>query len=532
MKVDKVVLTNFSALRSKYGPSGVRAIRAGITRLIAADRARAISTRLIGIDDPRTMRAFSGSAVTKVASPQQNKKAVDAVYRALAPDYILLLGSVDVIPHQDLRNPVYVTKSDDEDTDHDAPGDLPYACEAVYSREIKAFVGPTRVVGRLPDITGASEPSYLLRLLKIAAAAKPLGPEDYASYLALTAQVWKRSTQQSARNIFGDSKGVMTVPPHSSLWSKTLLERRVHLINYHGAAHASEFWGQSAADNDVYPIALRSSYIDGKIASGTVAAAECCYGGQLKSLSPSRPRLSICEVYLDNGSYGFVGSTTIAYGDFERNGMADLLCQFFLENVRRGASLGRAFLEARQTFVRTASPLDPSELKTLAQFNLYGDPSLAPVWTGAATPKVQLQSATAIRAEQSKRHDRRRALFQQGVELAQTQPVPQRTSRKPAPAIRRALHAKARELKLEPTTMLSFTIQHRHAKARGTQAVLALPRALAADATLPVAYHVLFCKRRRRPAPAAVRLGIVDITALIGKEVDGALASYVRIQSR
>jgi len=47
-----------------------------------------------------------------------------------------------------------------------------------------------------------------------------------------------------------------------------------------------------------------------------------------------------------------------------------------------------------------------------------------------------------------------------------------------------------------------------------------------------VAYHVLFCKRRRRPAPAAVRLGIVDITALIGKEVDGALASYVRIQSR
>ena len=134
MKVDKVILTNFSALRSKYGPSGVRAIRAGITRLIAADRARAISTRLIGIDDPRTMRAFSGSAVTKVASPQQNKKAVDAVYRALAPDYILLLGSVDVIPHQDLRNPVYVTKSDDEDTDHDAPGDLPYACEAIYSK--------------------------------------------------------------------------------------------------------------------------------------------------------------------------------------------------------------------------------------------------------------------------------------------------------------------------------------------------------------------------------------------------------------
>ncbi|HZI84487.1 MAG TPA: hypothetical protein VFF44_11280, partial [Casimicrobiaceae bacterium] len=113
------------------------------------------------------------------------------------------------------------------------------------------------------------------------------------------------------------------------------------------------------------------------------------------------------------------------------------------------------------------------------------------------------------------------------------QPVPQRTAKKAPLSVRRALHAKARELKLEPTAMLSFTIRHRRAKTRGTQAALALPRALAAESTLPLAYHVLFCKTRRRKLPAAVRaLGIVDITALIGQEVDGALASYVRIQSR
>ncbi|HZI83225.1 MAG TPA: hypothetical protein VFF44_04880, partial [Casimicrobiaceae bacterium] len=403
LKVDKLILTNFTALRSKYGSSGVRRIRAAIGTLIAADRARGLKTRLIGIDDPRAMRLFSGKAVTRIASPQQNKQAVDAVYRALAPDYILLLGSVDVIPHQNLSNPVWVKKTDDEDTDHDAPGDLPYACEAAYSREIRPFVGPTRVVGRLPDLEAAREPSYLLRLLKIAADAKPLQPEDYASYLALSAQVWKRSTQRSAHLIFGNSKSVMTVPPHSSLWPKDLLERRVHFINCHGGRYASEFWGQSASNTDLYPIALRSSYVDGKIAPGTVAAAECCYGGLLKGISPSRPLLGICQTYLGNGSYGFVGSTTIAYGDFYANGKADLLCQYFLENVRRGASLGRAFLEARQTFVRASSPLDPSELKTLAQFNLYGDPSLAPVWTGAAAPRVRMQNITAIRAEQSQR---------------------------------------------------------------------------------------------------------------------------------
>jgi len=531
MAVDKVVLSNFAALRRKYGDAGVRSIRHALARLIAADRARGIGSRLVAIDDARTMRKLRAPAVRKAGSARQNKEAVDAVYRALAPDYILLVGSVDVIPHQDLRNPVFV-KSDDEDTDHDAPGDLPYACEAGYSRKIEDFVGPTRVVGRIPDLEGAKEPSYLVRLLALAADAKPLTPQDYASYLALSAQVWKRSTQQSARNVFGDSKSVLTVPPRSSRWPDALLERRMHLINCHGGRYATEFWGQSVADEDLYPIALKASYVDGKITSGTVAAAECCYGGQLNGVSRSRPRLGICETYLGNGSYGFVGSTTIAYGDLERNGMADLLCQFFLENVRGGASLGRAFLQARQAFVRTASPLDPSELKTLAQFNLYGDPSLAPVWIGARASAARMESVTAIRSEQAKRRDRRRALFEAGVALAQTAPVPRKSARRAPAAIRRALQAKARELKLRPATLLSFSIRHPIAQARGSLAAVALPAAAGGAAPLPAAYHVLFCKRTRK-LPAAVRkLGIVDVSALIGQEVDGELASVVRIQSR
>jgi len=532
VKTDKIILTNVGALEAKYGADGVRAVKTALARLIVADRARGISSRLVAIDDAATMQKLSASAVTKAGSARQNKEAIDVVYRALEPDYILLVGSVDVIPHQDLRNPVFVKKSDDEDTDHDAPGDLPYACEAGYSRKIEDFVGPTRVVGRIPGLEGAKEPSYLVRLLTLAADAKPLKPEDYASYLALSAQVWKRSTQRSARNVFGDSKSVMTVPPRKSEWPKEMLERRMHLINCHGGRYATEFWGQSVADENRYPIALKASYVDGKIAPGTVAAAECCYGGQLNGVSASRPRLGICETYLGSGSYGFVGSTTIAYGDLERNGMADLLCQFFLENVRGGASLGRAFLQARQTFVRTASLLDPSELKTLAQFNLYGDPSLAPVWIGAPASTARMESATAIRSEQAKRRDRRRALYEQGLALAQTAPVPRKTAKKAPTAIRRALQAKARQLKLRPATLLSFAIQHPAAEKRGALAAVAMASAEGSEAPLPAAYHVLFCKRKRK-LPAAVRkLGIVDVSALIGKEVDGELASVARIQSR
>jgi hypothetical protein len=43
----------------------------------------------------------------------------------------------------------------------------PYACEAPYGQKAEAFRGQTRVVGRLPDVTGASDPEYLAGLLVV-----------------------------------------------------------------------------------------------------------------------------------------------------------------------------------------------------------------------------------------------------------------------------------------------------------------------------------------------------------------------------
>src|SRR5262249_7732106 len=45
--------------------------------------------------------------------------------------------------------------------------------------------------------------------------------------------------------------------------------------------------------------------------------------------------------------------------------------------VLRGHSVGRAFLEAQQEFIKSSAPrIDVYELKTIAQFLLLGDPSL------------------------------------------------------------------------------------------------------------------------------------------------------------
>src|SRR5262249_9220547 len=153
----------------------------------------------------------------------------------------------------------------------------------------------------------------------------------------------------------------------------------------HGSPNDYQFYGQPLhrqPGQQNQPIALDSCSIDRKLAKGTVAAAECCYGGQLYDPAKADGTPGICNTYLANKAYGFFGSTTIAYGPVETNDptdYADILCEFFLKSVLRGASLGRATLEARQYYAWMRSPLDPTDLKTLCQFNLYADPSIAPV---------------------------------------------------------------------------------------------------------------------------------------------------------
>src|SRR4030095_7631950 len=99
-----------------------------------------------------------------------------------------------VVPHQDLDNPAL---SPPEDDDARAWGDLPYACDAPYSRDPAHFVGPTRVLGRLPDLVSARKPTYLIALLKAVVKSRSRSADDYKSYFGLSAAVWKGSTRLS-----------------------------------------------------------------------------------------------------------------------------------------------------------------------------------------------------------------------------------------------------------------------------------------------------------------------------------------------
>ena len=161
----KIIVANETELKSKYGD--ITAIRDAVKRMVTRDAARGIQSELVNLDDGQQMGALGAPTVTIATNEKQNKDAIDGVFRATTADYLLILGSVDSIPHQDLENPVLA----DSDPDRVAFSDLPYACDSPYSKDVRDFLSPSRVVGRLPDLTGSTDPAYLPALLDTASSA-------------------------------------------------------------------------------------------------------------------------------------------------------------------------------------------------------------------------------------------------------------------------------------------------------------------------------------------------------------------------
>jgi len=462
--MDKVVIIHRGALSAKYGKVGLDKIDTALLVLVRADKKRGIDTVALGVDQASAMQPY-GAAVPVKPDARSLKAAIDAIAAKAKPHYFLLLGSQDVLPLVPLVNPAYGGPNGDDDKT--VPSDLPYACESAYSTDANRFLGATRVLGRLPDVPGAKKPDLLVKLLRAAARAQPLPRAAYLDSFSLSAEVWQASTRLSVSNTFGSADKLNLAPPRGPRWAKSDLAPRMHFINCHGADTSPEYYGQHGDD---YPVSHRASLLLGKISAGTVIAAECCYGAQLYDPAKAEGKGGIALSYLNDGASGFFGSTTIAYGPSEGNGSADLICQYFLQRVLAGASLGRAALEARQKFAGERTHLDPFDLKTLAQFYLLGDPSAQPVSiTAHALSRTKaFKQAFASVQDRGVRGLRRERLEREGRNLARSLPPLRASTHAAAAGVERTLQAIARESGLAKGshTRLSFAVGAKEGRRR------------------------------------------------------------------
>lgn len=435
---DKIIIANWSALRAKYGTAGERRIRAALADLVVADWSRRLRTKVMALDNATSMRAAGATRVSDVDDWEAAVRAVDLIWDRYQPSYVMLLGSRDVVPQAQVSNPFAVFASDG---DPYVPSDLPFACELPTGWKMPAegrlnpatLLGATRVVGRLPDVVGASDPAFLLRLLTGLTNWKGRPASAFGAF-AVSAAAWEGSTRQSLDVLSGPANPLQLSPPARAPWAKTAVAPLIHFVNCHGGDTTPDWFGQAkpvgGRPQPVETVALRPEDVNGKIRRGTIVAAECCYGAMHMDPTDLDGRLPMMWAYLSSGAQACVGASTIAYGPSDGLGQADLLTRFALEAMMGGASSGRALLEARQRFIRQSGTMGPDDLKTLMQFDLLGDPSVVPVKQGGAPKTLTMGGKAAAAAAEGLSTgliDRRRALRATGAALAES--VPRSTHR-------------------------------------------------------------------------------------------------------
>jgi hypothetical protein len=441
---DKIIVTNCSALKQKYGAQGLREVLAAVRTLIASDKKKGLVTQLMDLSDSSAMKRVKGAPVSDPTDERQNKDGVDAISAATKPDYLLILDAPDIVPHIALNNPT------PRDKDRNVPSDLPYASDARFTtRDPARYAAVTRVVGRLPGLQGAKKPDFVVKQLDAVAKFKSLIRDRYLSTFAISAEVWKKSTAESVQNIFG-TNSIKICPPTGPRDSK-LLKPLAHFINCHGAEVDPKFYGQRG---DRYPVSMTSEGVAKGSKPSTVVAAECCFGAQLYDPTQANGVWPIANAYFGAGAVAFLGSTNTAYGLEAGNSAADLITQYFLIKILEEASLGRAFLEARQKFVQGQKMEDPVNLKTLAQFILLGDPSLQPCWTdGTKAESNHIDDDAA-------RKGRRIALVAFGKAAADSSGFPGRRITRPARRLHNLVRtiARRRGFRHAPEDIEAFNI--------------------------------------------------------------------------
>jgi hypothetical protein len=383
MTSNKLIVTHRGNLLAKYGEAGVADIEDAVAKLVEADTNRGIRSQFVHLDDADEVKHYQSKKVPRLPTAASCKRVIDKICSVLTPDYVVLLGADDVIPHFLVPNP---TRSEDGDTDVEVPTDNPYAASPAFNAKSRAsYLVTDRVVGRIPDVPGAKDPAMLLAYLRNSAAARPLDLAEFAADLLVCCDAWQQAGRLCVAEIARQVADLNLAPPADT--DPAFPNRygaRLQMIKCHGAPLDPHFYGQKG---ESFPAVLDSTSLTGKTSVGTVVGAMCCYGAAV--YDPSHPAAiepgvpALANIYLGQGTLGFAGSTTIAWVGVSEMACADLIVCRFLNNVMTGMSLGAAFLDSKQRFLadigKNGQMPDAAEEKTLLQFVLLGDPSLRAV---------------------------------------------------------------------------------------------------------------------------------------------------------
>ncbi len=316
-------------------------------------KSRGLNYALFDLDE-NSLLQNSSNEVENIIS------VLETICKVFLPKYVFILGNEDVIDFVKWQN-------NSVDSDADVPSDFCYTvlCSTSPWKGLKYDFNSALRVGRLPTWHGESFSDFASYFKN---AANALGKMGGIKPYGLSALVWKNETNSEFSAI---SRGTVDVSPavtKFSVDSKISADRNLFLFNLHGSDQTEFWYGQ---DDDEYPEAFSPANME-KLSSPNFIGVEACYGAMYegnKNKKSSNVLAAFC-----NKTVSLLGSSRIAYGTSNPPGScADIVVGEFLKNISNGMTSGDAHISALQKLC--ASNMDDSDIKTLCEFALYGDPS-------------------------------------------------------------------------------------------------------------------------------------------------------------
>ena len=402
-----ILLTDTLLLAQKLG-ADEEEVRDLLEQYIACKKQVGISYSLVNLQDfgARSNNFFSFSS-SRQKSERCSAEACLDILKSLrrkeekqgtdTSTYLFIIGSDDVVPMPCIKHFKNGGNYHDKDIDTDLPYAYPYADMTLKKVELQSVFNyePLLCVGRLPvgnDTTLENLTDYFQRSLDNAAGIPIEGA------YAQCDPHWKKVSLSVAdtglihpflRNFDGRIKGdfyynrLMLTPHVDSGNVEQVFHRDASLYYYN--LHGSSGREQAGYSGE-YPPHLRQ-YATGVLPQHmaqctrpNVVIAESCYGARHINLDSEHSML-LSAIY--GKTLLYVGSSRIAWGQLDPNGnseevsmdFADVMAFAFLNILMQGYSAGVSFDAARSKVYEVCTPSE-ERAATIAEFNLFGDPSL------------------------------------------------------------------------------------------------------------------------------------------------------------
>lgn len=276
--------------------------------------------------------------------------------------YVFILGNEKIVDVARWENGA-------GDTDKFVEGDFAYTTltiDSPWSGYNYDFLNAARV-GRLPTYKGESFRSFSSYFEN---AIQSVGVMDRIIPYGLSALVWEEESNYAFRPT--STRAVAVSPNVTTDRVKGYLgfESNLLYFNLHGSDQTRFWYGQNETS---YPEAFEPSVLHG-LNRPYAIGVEACYGARY--LGGLEPQDSILLTALENRCISFLGSSRIAYGTSQPTGScADLVVGTYIHGLAQGCSAGDAYVNGLCVLVESGE-LDDTAAKTLAEFSLYGDPSV------------------------------------------------------------------------------------------------------------------------------------------------------------